>query len=902
MVLICISTLVITMIGLAQSQIKSCKDPSVFCIFLPISGHKFKAGVITPTPTATGTSSVTTPTPTETNTPTTTYTSTITPSHTPTTTHTPTGTPSTTPTTTSTPTPTYTSTVTPSYTPTGTSTETSTSTPTDTPTSSPTVTLTPTATPTDTNTPTSTPTSTDIPGPDFSMSITPVTHYVTPGQSVVFTVTLTSMDEFTDPVWLSVSGLPAGATESWNVNPITPTASSELTISTSDDTLIGIYSLTVNGTGGGKSHDVQATLVVKPDNLPIVDHCGSITTDETWQGGFVHRITCNVTINAGVTLTVVEHAIVKFSPGISINVYGTLVAQGSQYYPAYFTSIKDDTVGGDTNNDGNASQPAKGDWRYIQVIPSGSVDINHAIIRFGGYYNSYNGAMYGAIYGMGGTITINNSIFDQNQYGIESTSLGLASISNTTITNSGIGVFGSGSFTVSNCLITNNSYGFQANEGILIVTNSSIQNNILKGVICTRCSLNLLDNIILDNGTNGLDITYPIPNDVITATNNIISGHEYPIYVTVESGHLNLPMDWITPNTIVDNRYQALHINGTLTEDSTFSPTSNLTYYIGKLSVSSSAHLTVSPGTVIKVDNSMYESWSISGDLMVQGTENDPVFFTSIKDDTVGGDTNNDGNASQPAKGDWRYIQVIPSGSVDINHAIIRFGGYYNSYNGAMYGAIYGMGGTITINNSIFDQNQYGIESTSLGLASISNTTITNSGIGVFGSGSFTVSNCLITNNSYGFQANEGILIVTNSSIQNNILKGVICTRCSLNLLDNIILDNGTNGLDITYPIPNDVITATNNIISGHEYPIYVTVESGHLNLPMDWITPNTIVDNRYQALHINGTLTEDSTFSPTSNLTYYIGKLSVSSSAHLTVSPGTVIKVDNSMYEVLVN
>src|SRR5205807_2995048 len=117
-----------------------------------------------------------------------------------------------------------------------------------TPTPTPTPVPTPTPTPTPTPAPTPTPTPTPTPAPDFSLSITPSSVTVPrAGGTASYTVTIAPTGGFNSPVTLSVSGLPAGATGSFNPNPAT--SSSALTITVSSSTSRGTYPFTVTGTG-----------------------------------------------------------------------------------------------------------------------------------------------------------------------------------------------------------------------------------------------------------------------------------------------------------------------------------------------------------------------------------------------------------------------------------------------------------------------------------------------------------------------------------------------------------------------------------------------------------------------------------------------------------------------------
>jgi hypothetical protein len=120
--------------------------------------------------------------------------------------------------------------------------------------------------------------------------------------------------------------------------------------------------------------------------------------------------------------------------------------------------------------------------------------------------------------------------------------------------------------------------------------------------------------------------------------------------------------------------------------DTVWGPSGSPYVITGGVQVKAGASLTMLPGTVVKLGGTAASLVAVNGgQLLILGTPNARVTVTSLKDDSVLGDTNGDGDATQPAPGDWSAIRIwganwteaasLTPASV-IDYADIRFGGY----------------------------------------------------------------------------------------------------------------------------------------------------------------------------------------------------------------------------------
>ncbi|HET9167115.1 MAG TPA: hypothetical protein VFP11_14040 [Candidatus Angelobacter sp.] len=146
-------------------------------------------------------------------------------------------------------------------------------------------------------------------GPDFSIAASPASQTVTQGGGTSYTATITASGGFTGVVSFSVSGLPSGASASFNPTSVTGSGSSTMSVSTSSTTPAGTYTLTITGTSGTLVHSTTVRLVVNSVNPPDFAISVSPTSLNVSRGS-----TGNYTVTIG--------AVNGFSGTVSLSVSG----------------------------------------------------------------------------------------------------------------------------------------------------------------------------------------------------------------------------------------------------------------------------------------------------------------------------------------------------------------------------------------------------------------------------------------------------------------------------------------------------------------------------------------------------------------------------------------------------
>lgn len=136
-----------------------------------------------------------------------------------------------------------------------------------------------------------------------------------------------------------------------------------------------------------------APLLAKPKSHTPV--CGVLAVDTTWTADNLYEVNnCYVEVPSGVTLTIQPGTVVKFAGAASgssnsgssyLQVSGTLVAEGTAGAPIMFTSLADDSRGGDSNENG-ASSGTPGDWRGLNLVAGSVTRLQHFVVAYAGSY------------------------------------------------------------------------------------------------------------------------------------------------------------------------------------------------------------------------------------------------------------------------------------------------------------------------------------------------------------------------------------------------------------------------------------------------------------------------------------------------------------------------------------
>ncbi len=185
-------------------------------------------------------------------------------------------------------------------------------------------------------------------------------------------------------------------------------------------------------------------------------------------------------------------------------------------------------------------------------------------------------------------------------------------------------------------------------------------------------------------------------------------------------------------NTASGNGTRGIIISGTITTTEQRLVVDGLPYVLfGPVTVSSGKTLDIDPGVIVKLSGAFQNTafFNIAGTLNALGTASSPIYFTSLKDDSVGDDTNADSGANSPAPYNWGHIKVTTGGTANFDYATIRYDGFNGLYNN---------GGTLNVSNSVISNcSSYGVKQDS-GFTNISKTTIRDNvtyGIYAYGPG-----------------------------------------------------------------------------------------------------------------------------------------------------------------------
>jgi RHS repeat-associated protein len=528
---------------------------------------------------------------------------------------------------------------------------------------------------------------------------------------------------------------------------------------------------------------------------------GDIAVNTTWTNSEVQQVSGNVRVLPGVTLTIQPGTVVKFNAfqNLGLKVEGTLLAQGAAGQTIYFTTMTDDSVGGDTNGDGAGSTAYGGQWDAIQFAAgsTGSV-LNHVEVRFGGSASggevlvsgggsltmtesTLASSLTAGIRIVGSSPTLTNTTFNSTTIAASMDLAASPTISGVAMTNNNVNAlrvdggslaadanwndpdiayliqdavtvpvgrtlniaagqkikfreFGNLGITVNGSLKANGSAaapvifttttddtagGDTYNNGAgttsyagqwdAITFESSSTGNVLDHVEVRYGSSTAAGQLVVNGGA--LTLTNSTLFDSLRAGVRILNSNPTLANVTFHSNGSAASMDLasnpaISGVTMTANEVNALVVDGgSLPADGVWDDPA-ITYLVNNaVTVPTGRTLTIAAGQVVKFREFGGLGITVHGTLKANGTVGSLVVFTTTTDDSLGGDTYNNGAGTTAYAGQWDALTFGPQSTASVLDRVeVRYGG------SAGGGQIVVDGGQLTLKDSkLFDSSSAGI-------------------------------------------------------------------------------------------------------------------------------------------------------------------------------------------------